>query len=105
LQSYRNRDQQKLASERGKGIVGTLILHLGILAMLVIVGFSAPKSSEPEKGILVNFGTDETGSGLIEPSRLNHRMKLPLLDLTNQQPNPRIKMLCSLRTLIKSRLQ
>ncbi len=68
MQSYRNRDQQKLASERGKGIVGTLILHLGILAMLVIVGFSAPKSSEPEKGILVNFGTDETGSGLIEPS-------------------------------------
>ena len=48
--------------------MGTLVLHLGILAMLVIVGFSAPKSSEPEKGILVNFGTDETGSGLIEPS-------------------------------------
>jgi TonB family protein len=34
----------------------------------LIVGFSAPKPVEPEKGILVNFGTDETGSGLIEPS-------------------------------------
>ena len=50
------------------GIVGTLVLHLGMLAMLLIVGFSAPKPVEPEKGILVNFGTDETGSGLIEPS-------------------------------------
>ena len=68
MQSYRNRDQQKLPSERGKGVTGTLILHLGILAMLLIVGFSAPKPVEPEKGILVNFGTDETGSGLIEPS-------------------------------------
>jgi colicin import membrane protein len=57
-----------LPSERGKGIAGTLVLHLGMLAMLLIVGFSAPKSPEPEKGIMVNFGTDETGSGLIEPS-------------------------------------
>lgn len=68
MQYYRNRDHQKLPSERGKGIAGTIVLHLGILAMLLIVGFSAPKPVEPEKGILVNFGTDETGSGLIEPS-------------------------------------
>jgi TonB family protein len=34
----------------------------------MIVGFSAPKPPDTEKGILVNFGTDETGSGLIEPS-------------------------------------
>jgi colicin import membrane protein len=48
--------------------LGTSILHLGILAILLIVGFSAPKPPDIERGIMVNFGTDETGSGLIEPS-------------------------------------
>lgn len=35
---------------------------------MFLVGFSAPVPPETESGILVNFGTDETGSGLIEPS-------------------------------------
>jgi outer membrane biosynthesis protein TonB len=36
--------------------------------LLVFVGFSIPPPPEIEEGIEVNFGTDETGSGLIEPS-------------------------------------
>jgi colicin import membrane protein len=68
LQPHRNNELRKFPSERGKGIVGTSILHLGILLVLIIVGFSAPKPPDTERGILVNFGTDETGSGLIEPS-------------------------------------
>lgn len=36
--------------------------------MLVGIAFKAPKPPVFEEGILVNFGTDETGSGLIEPS-------------------------------------
>lgn len=68
MQPLRNNELRKLPSERGKGIVGTSVLHLGILAILLIVGFSAPKPPDTERGILVNFGTDETGSGLIEPS-------------------------------------
>jgi colicin import membrane protein len=59
---------RKVPSERGKGIVGTSVLHLGILALLIIVGFSAPKPPDADRGIMVNFGTDATGSGLIEPS-------------------------------------
>lgn len=33
-----------------------------------MVAFSPPKPPEIEEGILVNFGTDETGMGMIEPS-------------------------------------
>jgi TonB family protein len=55
-------------SERGKGLAGTAIIHLAVLLVLVFLGFSAPRPPETEKGLLVNFGTDETGSGLIEPS-------------------------------------
>ncbi len=48
-------------------MVGTAIIHVAVLAVLLI-GFSVPPPPEMEEGILVNFGTDETGMGLIEPS-------------------------------------
>jgi colicin import membrane protein len=35
---------------------------------MLILAFKAPKPPELEEGILVNFGTDETGIGSIEPS-------------------------------------
>jgi colicin import membrane protein len=68
LQPLQNNELRKLPSEKGKGIIGASLIHLGLLVILIIVGFSAPKPPDSEKGILVNFGTDETGSGLIEPS-------------------------------------
>lgn len=36
--------------------------------LLIIVSFSVPPPPEIEEGILVNFGTGETGLGMIEPS-------------------------------------
>jgi outer membrane biosynthesis protein TonB len=48
--------------------VGTVLIHLTVLAVLIVFGFSVPPAPESEEGILVNFGTDETGAGLIEPS-------------------------------------
>jgi colicin import membrane protein len=59
---------RKLPSEKGKGIAGAAILHAVILLLMILVGFTAPKPPEQDKGIVVNFGTDETGTGLIEPS-------------------------------------
>jgi outer membrane biosynthesis protein TonB len=68
LQPHPNNDTRKLPSEHGKGIAGTVIIHLTVLAVLIIFGFSAPPPPETEEGILVNFGFEETGAGLIEPS-------------------------------------
>jgi colicin import membrane protein len=44
------------------------MIHAIVFIVLLLAGFSAPKPHEQEKGILVNFGTDETGFGLVEPS-------------------------------------
>jgi outer membrane biosynthesis protein TonB len=44
------------------------MIHLVLLLILVFVGFKIPPPPEYEEGIMVNFGTDETGAGLIEPS-------------------------------------
>jgi colicin import membrane protein len=67
LQPHPNNDIRKFSSEKIKGIAGTAAIHLILFALLVLVSFSVeqPKS---EEGIMVNFGTDETGLGMIEPS-------------------------------------
>ncbi len=68
MQLRPNNGLRAIPSEKSKGIVGTAIIHIAVFAILLIFGFSAPPPPETEEGILVNFGMDETGIGLIEPS-------------------------------------
>jgi colicin import membrane protein len=68
LQQFQYRERNSLPSERGKGLVGTTLIHIALVFMLVFVGFSVPPPTATEEGIMVNFGTDETGFGNIEPS-------------------------------------
>ncbi len=60
---------RRVPSEKGKGIAGAAIIHIVLFAVLFFASFSFPAPPEMEEGILVNFGTDETGLGLIEPSQ------------------------------------
>lgn len=55
-------------SEHKNGIVGTLITHAVILALLLFFGFFTPLPLPGEEGILVNFGDTETGLGSEEPA-------------------------------------
>lgn len=57
-----------MPSERARGIAGSVIIHLVLLLVLVFFAFTIPPPPEIEEGIMVNFGTDETGLGTIEPS-------------------------------------
>ena len=68
MQPHTNNDLHKFPSERGKGILGTTLIHVALFTFLILVSFSVPPPPEFEEGILVNFGTDETGLGIIEPS-------------------------------------
>jgi colicin import membrane protein len=68
LQPQPNNDLRRIPSEKKKGIIGTSILHIVLLILLIVVAFTPHKPPETEEGILVNFGTDETGLGMIEPS-------------------------------------
>jgi colicin import membrane protein len=45
-----------------------MLIHLVLFALLILVSFSVPAPQDTGEGILVNFGTDETGFGEIEPS-------------------------------------
>ena len=51
-----------------KGFIGTTVFHILILIILLFFGFSYPDPPPEELGVLVNFGTEETGKGETEPS-------------------------------------
>ncbi|MEZ5072340.1 MAG: hypothetical protein R2751_15600 [Bacteroidales bacterium] len=50
-----------------QGLIGTLIYHGLLLALLIFAGLTYPDPPPEEEGILVNFGIDETGFGEFEP--------------------------------------
>jgi colicin import membrane protein len=68
LQPFTDSGIRKFPSDKKKGIFATVLIHAAILAFLILAGFSAKPAPETEEGIMVNFGTGETGQGLIEPS-------------------------------------
>ncbi len=54
--------------EHKRGLLGTIIFHLVLILVLIFFGFTTPFPLPQEEGILINFGTEELGGGLIEPS-------------------------------------
>ncbi len=68
MQTQLNISPPKSSIGRKRGVLGTILVHSVLFGLLIILGFSSPPPPDTEDGILVNFGTDETGMGLIEPS-------------------------------------
>jgi colicin import membrane protein len=68
LKQNTNSDVHSYASEKAKGIAGAILIHAIFFGMLFLFGFTIPTPTETGEGILVNFGTDETGQGDIEPA-------------------------------------
>jgi len=54
--------------EHRKGLFGTIVFHIILAVVFIIFGFTTPLPLPEEEGILINFGVDDDGSGLIEPS-------------------------------------
>jgi len=50
-----------------RGLIGTIIYHILLLLLLVFAGLTFPDPPPEDEGILVNFGTEETGLGDFEP--------------------------------------
>jgi colicin import membrane protein len=83
---------RKLPSEKLKGLAGTTLIYIVVFAILLLFGFTVPVTPPPEQGILVNFGTDETGLGLIEPSPPVNQEEAsappPVVSVTNSNEEP-----------------
>jgi outer membrane biosynthesis protein TonB len=56
-----------LTKEQRFGIISSAIFLVLFTGLLLLFGFSSPFPPPEEEGILINFGTSETGIGAIEP--------------------------------------
>ncbi len=66
------------------GIIGTLVFHLLLLLIIIFFGFAAPEPKFPDpEGILINFGTDDNGSGNIEPENNVKKVTKKVVEETN----------------------
>lgn len=54
-------------TSKTKGVVGSAAIHIILIVLLIVLGFSTPLPLPEEQGILVSFGTSEQGMGPIEP--------------------------------------
>lgn len=50
-----------------KGWIGTLVFHLTLLGLILYFGYITPLPLPEEQGIMINFGTDNTGMGAEAP--------------------------------------
>lgn len=55
--------------KNSRGLIGTIIFHGGLIAIMIFFGFKAPYPPPDEEGILVNFGTNDMGGGFVEPQQ------------------------------------
>jgi len=72
----------RITKEQRFAITSTIIFLIFFSGLLLIFGFSSPFPPPEEEGILINFGTDETGSGMIEPKPVNN----PVQEEVNPEP-------------------
>jgi colicin import membrane protein len=69
---------RKSPTARNKGIVTSALIHVVLIVILMLAGFSVSQQpQDTSEGIVVNFGTGDTGEGLIEPSPPAFREELP----------------------------
>ncbi len=65
-----------------KGIIGTILVHVGILVMLVLLGFTTILPLPEEEGVEVNLGYSDQGMGTIQPK------EIPMVQQKAPPPTP-----------------
>lgn len=68
-----------------KGIIGTILVHVGILVMLVLLGFTTILPLPEEEGVEVNLGYSDQGMGTIQPK------EIPVVQQKAPPPRPKSK--------------
>jgi colicin import membrane protein len=75
-----------------RGLIATIVYHALLLLLLLFAGLTYPDPPPEEEGILVNFGTDETGLGDYEPMGDDQQAGNPDMEVTqSQQPVEEVK--------------
>ncbi len=68
MPQLRNSAGEPFSKERKQGLIFSALIHLIVALLIIFVTFRVKIPEPVEEGLLVNFGFDETGSGLFEPA-------------------------------------
>jgi len=71
-----------------RGLIATIVYHTLLILLLVFAGLTFPDPPPEEEGILVNFGTDETGFGDFEPMGDDQQAGDPEQEITQAADEP-----------------
>jgi hypothetical protein len=71
-----------------RGLIATIVYHTLLILLLVFAGLTFPDPPPEEEGILVNFGTDETGLGDFEPMGDDQQAGDPDQEITQATDEP-----------------
>jgi colicin import membrane protein len=71
--------------EHKNGFLGTILFHSILAIIIIIFGFTTPLPLPEEEGILINFGTDLEGEGLIEPSASQSLLQVSQPDISTPE--------------------
>ena len=76
-----------MSNSKGKriGFAGTIIFHIGLLALLFYLGFHTPLPLPEEEGILINFGNTNQGLGRKDPAPSKSSNAVPTATKPKQQ--------------------
>ncbi len=68
MPQLQNSSREPLTRERKQGLAISAVVHILLAVLILLVTFKVKIPEPTEEGLLVNFGFDETGSGLYEPA-------------------------------------
>lgn len=66
----------QFSKEERIGIVGTVLFHVILLILFIVFGLTH-MDPPPDKGVLLNFGTSEMGSGEVQPQESSSNPETP----------------------------
>jgi len=68
------------------GIIGTILFHIGVLALLIFLALRTPLPLPGEEGVMVNLGFDETGMGVDQQEQPAPAEAIPPPQPQRQEP-------------------
>lgn len=78
----------QLTKEQRFGVISSAIFLVIFTGLLLIFGFSAPYPPPEEEGILINFGTNDFGSGAVEPRPTTQPVQQEVVPEPTSTPPP-----------------